>query len=434
MTYSGTLVGTDASTENNTANCTLQWADVGSFAANDIALIFWGHSNAAAFNAESTKPSGFTAEVGIMDGNCVFGLWSKVLTGSESGTITLSNTGAATRQNACIIVVRGYTGIDATATAADAGTDGNHTAPSATPSVADVGVIIANSEKVTSGSTSMTAPAGYTNAVVGSAVGSGGQFVGVAYEGSAGSITGTHTASVSISPGTMVNNVSASDDGAITVLLIPSVTSLSTGATVSETGTIAAAGVVGKAVGAALAFTDTITSAGVVGRSTGASISETATVTAAGAVGKSSGASLAETATVTAAGAVGTATGASIAATGTISATGVVGADITAGATISAVATITATGVVAQAQMYFTPPTVDRTQASPGGLWGRYSVPVGQSVVRINGSLKTVSYPWIGELQAAGSEGTDWFLGGRTYPVSSATAAELNSAGYVTTT
>lgn len=76
----------------------------------------------------------------------------------------------------------------------------------------------------------------------------------------------------------------------------------------------------------------------------------------------------------------------------------------------------------------FTPPTVD--QSSNDSFFGRYSIPVGQSVVRVSGAFQTVAFPWLGELVAAGTEATDWFLGGRTYEVSEEIADELTLAGY----
>ena len=76
----------------------------------------------------------------------------------------------------------------------------------------------------------------------------------------------------------------------------------------------------------------------------------------------------------------------------------------------------------------FTPPTV--LQGSTDPFFGRYSVPVGQSVVKIDGAYQTLPFPWIGEL--TGAEGTDWFLGGRTYVVTDAVATALTSAGYTT--
>lgn len=77
----------------------------------------------------------------------------------------------------------------------------------------------------------------------------------------------------------------------------------------------------------------------------------------------------------------------------------------------------------------FTPPTVDQPLGT-GPLLGRFNLKVGQSVVRKDGVFTLMPYPWIGELQAAGDEGTDWFLGGRTYTITDAIAAELDLAGF----
>lgn len=75
----------------------------------------------------------------------------------------------------------------------------------------------------------------------------------------------------------------------------------------------------------------------------------------------------------------------------------------------------------------FTPPTT--FERSSDHFFGRFrGVEVGQSVLRRNGAFATVPYPWLGEL--IGKEGEDWFLGGRTYTVTDAIAAELENAGY----
>lgn len=78
----------------------------------------------------------------------------------------------------------------------------------------------------------------------------------------------------------------------------------------------------------------------------------------------------------------------------------------------------------------FTPPTVNEGSSDP--FFGRYSVPVGQSVVKTGGVYKTTPYPWLGAL-AGLTEGVDYFLGGRTYIVSPTVAAALNADGYTTT-
>lgn len=75
----------------------------------------------------------------------------------------------------------------------------------------------------------------------------------------------------------------------------------------------------------------------------------------------------------------------------------------------------------------FTPPT--REEASSDPFWGRYSIPVGQSVVRVNGTFTLMPYPALSEI-AGLTEGVDWFQGGRTYSVSEDVANELDATGF----
>lgn len=78
----------------------------------------------------------------------------------------------------------------------------------------------------------------------------------------------------------------------------------------------------------------------------------------------------------------------------------------------------------------FTPPT--QSQAVEDRFWGRYSVPVGISVLWNGSTFTDVPYPWLGELIDL-VEGETWFQGGRVYTVTSDVAAALNAAGYETT-
>lgn len=78
----------------------------------------------------------------------------------------------------------------------------------------------------------------------------------------------------------------------------------------------------------------------------------------------------------------------------------------------------------------FTPPT--RLESSSDPFFGRYSIPVGESVVRVNGTFTTQPYPWLGDI-AGLVDGLDYFLGGHEYIVTEAVAAELNAAGFTTT-
>jgi hypothetical protein len=78
----------------------------------------------------------------------------------------------------------------------------------------------------------------------------------------------------------------------------------------------------------------------------------------------------------------------------------------------------------------FTPPTVPQGSTDP--FFGRYSVPVGVSVVKLNGVFKTTPYPALRELDGL-TEGVDWFQGGRTYVVDDDTATALTADGFSVT-
>jgi len=80
----------------------------------------------------------------------------------------------------------------------------------------------------------------------------------------------------------------------------------------------------------------------------------------------------------------------------------------------------------------FTPPTAKQPIDSSDRLLRWFSLDVGQSVVKKDGTYQVMPFPWIGELQAAGDEGTDWFLGGRTYEITDATADALEADGFTT--
>lgn len=77
----------------------------------------------------------------------------------------------------------------------------------------------------------------------------------------------------------------------------------------------------------------------------------------------------------------------------------------------------------------FTPPT--RSEGSSDFFFGRYQIPVGQSVVKMSGTYVTTPYPWLGDLDGK-TDGEDYFLGGRTYVISEAVATALQADGYTT--
>lgn len=80
---------------------------------------------------------------------------------------------------------------------------------------------------------------------------------------------------------------------------------------------------------------------------------------------------------------------------------------------------------------YFTPPTA--LEYSTDFFFGRFGVQVGLTVLKVADHYVTSPYPWLGDL-APLTEGTDYFLGGRTYEVTLETAIALQADGYETTT
>lgn len=78
----------------------------------------------------------------------------------------------------------------------------------------------------------------------------------------------------------------------------------------------------------------------------------------------------------------------------------------------------------------FTPPTFEEGMPTKVKPLCYFRQTNSSSVVRINGVLTSVRCPSQDQLTAAGVEGTDWFIGGHDYTVSTAVANELTAAGF----
>lgn len=76
----------------------------------------------------------------------------------------------------------------------------------------------------------------------------------------------------------------------------------------------------------------------------------------------------------------------------------------------------------------FNPPT-HQVGLENKGFWSYFQTNAGLSVVRVNGTLTLHPYPENPDLLVL-IEGTDYFLGGRTYTVTQAVANELTAAGF----
>ena len=71
-------------------------------------------------------------------------------------------------------------------------------------------------------------------------------------------------------------------------------------------------------------------------------------------------------------------------------------------------------------------------QGSTDPFFGRYSIPVGVSVVKRGGVFERRPYPALAEV-AGLTEGVDWFQGGRSYTIDDDTATALTADGFTVT-
>lgn len=74
----------------------------------------------------------------------------------------------------------------------------------------------------------------------------------------------------------------------------------------------------------------------------------------------------------------------------------------------------------------FAGPTVEEAQPDSGPLLERYAIARGVTVVLRSGTWTTERFPSLDGLV----EGTDYFLGGHTYSITSGMAATLTAAGF----
>lgn len=78
----------------------------------------------------------------------------------------------------------------------------------------------------------------------------------------------------------------------------------------------------------------------------------------------------------------------------------------------------------------FSPPTHEEPMRTKTRPLNYYRLTHALSVVRVNGTFTAVRSPSSDLLTTAGVSGTDYFIGGHVYTVTSAIATELTNAGF----
>lgn len=181
----------------NTATIAPAWP--AGTASGDVAYLFWVMVNTATPNV----PTGFTqVAANDMNGSGRTRIYRKVLSATESGSLTLSNTTSlANRQSAVLTVYRGVlnsTPEDSTPSFRSESVAGTtHANPSETTTVAGCVIVTSVFERSTTGTNAWTPPSGYVERgdTLALAVGSGGTITAVA-DDLASKAIGTYTPGV----------------------------------------------------------------------------------------------------------------------------------------------------------------------------------------------------------------------------------------------
>lgn len=225
--------------------------------ANDVAVVGWAmQSTATPVTTGWTVPANGAAD--STSGSLRMRVMVRVLTGSESGTVSLTNTTALiNRQCAVLVVYRGVDSaaiIDQIANLPETTSGTTHTNPSVTLGVANAPVLTIVGERVNTGTNAWTPPTGYIEREDsdGVATGSGGSSCAIADDG----LGVSRSSGTVVTPGvwTSGNGVSTSNVVTFTLSLTPSgptAKTLSDSASAADTLTAAAT----------TALTDTVASA-----------------------------------------------------------------------------------------------------------------------------------------------------------------------------
>lgn len=276
----GSFIAGDTSSQTTSAT-TLPGVTWPVHGVDDLALL----AHASDGTTTATIDSGFTSVANIIDTNLRAILAKRigsVMTGSESGDLTIS-CALANRQSAALGIWRGFTDVQQAVNQPElsATAQTSHTCPTITPQLNGSGFVLIYMDRVSSGTTTSTPPAGFTKrAEFGTGL-AGGTYVCIADD-----LTGTRGLSA-FTPANWVVTVASTSALIYLVELAPTVQTAA--ASLTETVTLTAAATSSKNVAATLAPVASLAAAATVTDQATASLTAAATLSATAAVVPQSG-------------------------------------------------------------------------------------------------------------------------------------------------
>lgn len=287
-----TLVGVDASSGTG-AQSSLSGLSFPIANAGDFAVLIWTMQTGLTSNLDPA----FTL-VDQTDATVRSILAVRQCDGTEFGADINLSASSNNRMSAVVAVYRGVSGIDASTTFDETATTTSHASPSVTPTVAGCKVVVGISERVNSGTTSATAPAGYTREAQFGTGGNGGCYTGLADD-----LSSTFASGVPTTPGAWTTTTATPNVLTRSITLAPTVSGTTHQITASGAGTstgsaaitiaprtyAATAAGTGATTGAVAITRQTTMGASGTGTSTGSATLARQTSLAASGTGQSSG-------------------------------------------------------------------------------------------------------------------------------------------------
>jgi len=313
-----TYVGSGADGQNGTAVAPTYPAGI---QAGDVAYLAWTYQSTA---TGVTNPSGYLQQgtANMASGSGTVRVLTRVLDGSETAGQAITCAASTNKMTAALEVLRGVDTANVINGSVQfraetvAGT--THACPSATPTVSGCVALTGIAERSSTGTSSYTAPSGYTKRAEGVTTAAGMTITAIADDG----LATPHASGTAVTPPvwTSGNTFSTANVETFTWLVPPA--KVTGSAALSASGTLTAAGTVRASASAAMSSTGTLTATATVRQRGGAALTATGALTAAGRLRIPAAAPLTATGALAATARVRVTASAALAATGALGAVG----------------------------------------------------------------------------------------------------------------